>query len=103
MFRGDRIEELPHCTDVVHKEGSLVCLNAKGKPVASFADADVLYYTMNTECIQTIHRLNLGLNEESDAVLQPKPLSASVLERLWRMRKTREVNSRKHAPGRRRH
>lgn len=100
MFRGDRIAELPDCTDVIHKEGAVVCLNSAGKPIARFADADLVYYTLNRECIQTIHQLNLGLNEKAVGMQEPKPLPESVLGRLWRKRKARELKTRSRSTAR---
>ena len=96
MFRGDRIEEIPACVDVVHKEGRVVCFDREGKPLATFPDAALLYYTLNSDCIQTIHKTKLSEpNETSAGSLPLKQPPASVLERLWRMRKAREVKRRR--------
>ena len=93
MFRNGRIEAVPSCSDVVHKEGALVCLDARGAVIDSFGDKELLYYTLNPRSIQTIQALKEGAASSSRLYKKRQP-PASILERLWRMRKMRQVRLR---------
>ena len=74
MFRNGTIEEFPSCTDVVHNEGKVVCLDRNGIPLASFSDLELVYYTLNMDCIQTIRKMEYGLsNQESSVTQQHSP------------------------------
>jgi hypothetical protein len=42
------IVEIPHCEDVVHKPGCIVCLDYLETPITSFLAEDVLAYTLDS-------------------------------------------------------
>jgi hypothetical protein len=100
MFRSGTIEEIPSCSDVVHRPGSLVCLDSHGGIIASVADEGLLYYTLNPDSIQTILMLKRNGAGMRPVTHQPKrQLPESALERLWRMRKRRQVNQYRSGEG----
>ena len=93
MFRDGRIDEVASCVDVVHKEGRLVCLDGRDAVLASFLDEELLYYTQSAQCIDTIRTLKPGSAGDSFGSYQAnRRLAESVLERLWRRRKRRQLH-----------
>jgi hypothetical protein len=92
MLRNGSVHQINHCTDVVHKAGHLACLNARGAIIASYRDDELLYYTLDPKSVQTIQRLKQAAADSRPEQQPPKrQLAQSVLERLWRLRKRREV------------
>lgn len=51
LFRDGTTAEIPSVEDVVHKHGSLVCVDYEGDAIASFRDARVLAYTLDPNAI----------------------------------------------------
>jgi hypothetical protein len=46
--------EIEQCEDVVHKPGTLVCVDYLGAPIASFLDDHVLGYTLNPGLVRIV-------------------------------------------------
>ena len=97
MFRDGSFQEVPYCTDVVHKGGNLICLNSRGIPLVSVPDNRLLYYTLNDACINTIRIMNIRGPGTPDPEAQV-PQAESVLERLWRVRQRRQQRGQAKPP-----
>ena len=72
LHDGSKVE-IPRCADVVHKSGSVICLDDLDAPIASFVASDVLGYSLNPAVARAINtgRMEKGHPRRSSTKTKP--------------------------------